>query len=74
MKKPVPFWERVFKRAVKDTCRGNPASIVSGMEAMRPVPVGLALVAHTGRSGKLAEWNISWRIMRQLIFCFRISE
>ena len=59
MKNPVPFWERVFKRVVKDTCRGNPASIVSGMEAMRPVPVGLALVARTGRSGKLTTGNIN---------------
>ena len=54
----VSFWERVFKRAVKDTRRGNPASIVSGMEAMRPVPVGLAQVARTGRSGKLTTGNI----------------
>ena len=74
MKNPVPFWERVFKRAVKDTRRGNPASIVSGMEAMRPVPVGLAQVARTGRSSKLATGNISWRIMRQLIFCLRARK
>ena len=70
----VSFWERVFKRAVKDTRRGNPASIVSGMEAMRPVPVGLAQVARTGRSGKLTTGNINWNIMFQLIFCFRVNE
>ena len=73
-KNPVSFWERIFKRAVKDTRRGNPASIVSGMEAMRPVPVGLAQVAHTGRNGKLTTGNISLAIMARLIFCFRISE
>lgn len=44
------------------------------MEAMRPVPVGLAQVARAGRSGKLTTGNINWNIMFQLIFCFRVNE